>query len=149
MNKKRRLVQIAFAAFFIGVGVILSLCVFIGWLGTYPDAVDPKNLYYVLWKHGLNSSMNLDSALAAMSHDVWPVRRVQGLTREQLQSRFGYTRTLDEATPYLRGCYSAPEAAGQVETKGKKEDVVFLRDSPWMVVIKDEKAVDLILCKSY
>jgi hypothetical protein len=103
----------------------------------------------VLWKHGLNNNMDIDSALVAMSHDVWPARQVQGLTREQLKDRFGYMRTLDEATPYLRGCYSTPGAAGQVETRDKRENVVFLRDSPWMVVMGNEKAVDLILCKGY
>jgi hypothetical protein len=95
---KRWLVRIAFAALFIVVGVILSLAVLITWLGTYPDDVDPKNVYYVLWKHGLNNNMNLDSALAAMSHDVWPVKQVQGLSKEQLKVRFGFIRTLDEAS---------------------------------------------------
>jgi len=149
VNKKRWLPRIAFAAFFVGLGVVLSLGVLITWLETYSDAVDPKNIYYVLCKHGLNNNMNIDSALVAMSHDVRPVRQVQGLTREQLKNRFGYTRTLDEATPYLRGCYSTPGAAGQVETRGERENVAFLRDSPWMVVIENEKAVNLILCKGY
>jgi hypothetical protein len=148
-NKKRWLLRIASASFFVGVGVVLSLGVLITWVESYPDAVDPKNIYYVLWKRGINNNMNIDSALVAMSHDVWPVRQVQGLTREQLKNRFGYTRTLDEATQYLRGCYSTPGAAGQVETRSKREDVAFLRDSPWMVVIENEKAVDLILCKGY
>jgi hypothetical protein len=146
---KRWLVRIAFAALFIVVGVILSLAVLITWLGTYPDDVDPKNVYYVLWKHGLNNNMNLDSALAAMSHDVWPVKQVQGLSKEQLKVRFGFIRTLDEATPYLRGCYETPTAAGQIQSRGNREDVAFLRDSPWMVVMKDGKAVDLVLCKGY
>jgi hypothetical protein len=133
----------------VGVGVVLSLYVLTTWAETYPDKVDPKNSYYVLWKHGLNNNMDIDSALVAMSHDVWPGRQVQALTGEQLKNRFGYIRTLDEATPYLRLCYSSPGAAGQAETGGKKEDAVFLRDSPWMVVLKNEKAVDLILCKGY
>jgi hypothetical protein len=149
VNRKRWLPRIAFAVFCVGLGAVLSSGVLITWVETYPDAVDPKNIYYVLWKHGLNNNMNIDSALVAMSHDVWPVRQVHGLTREQLKNRFGYTRTLDEATPYLRGCYSTPGAAGQVETRGKRENVAFLRDSPWMVVIENEKAVDLILCKGY
>ena len=29
------------------------------------------------------------------------------------------------------GCYSTPGAAGQAETRGKRENVAFLRDSPW------------------
>src|SRR5258707_4059010 len=69
-NRKTWFRRIAFAAFFTGIGAILSLLVFYAWLRTYPDDVDPKNIYYVLWKHGLNNNMNLDSALAAMSHDV-------------------------------------------------------------------------------
>jgi len=149
VNKKRWIVRAAFAAFFVGIGVVLSFGVFVAWLEIYPDSVDPKNIYYVLWKHGLNNNMNIDSALVAMSYDVWPVRQVQGLSREQLKIRFGYIRTLDEPTPYLQGCYSTLGAAGQLETQGKRENVTFLRDSPWMVVIENEKAVDLILCKGY
>jgi len=148
-SKKTWLGRIAFAVFFVGVGVILSYAVFIAWLETYPDAVDPKNIYYVLWKHGLNNSMNLDSALAAMSHDGWPVRQVQGLSKEQLQARFGFIRTLDETTSYLRGCYSTTRVIGQTEIPVSREDVAFLRDSPWMVVLKNGRAVDLVMCKGY
>ena len=153
-NRKTWFRRIAFAAFFTGVGAIGSLLVFYTWLGTYPDDVDPKNVYYVLWKHGLNNNMNLDSALAAMSHDIWPVRRVEGLTREQLKTRFGYLRTLAEVTPYYRACYFTPRAftqgdVGHVEVAAKDEDAFFLRDSPWMVVMKNGKAVDLVLCKGY
>jgi len=149
VNKKRRLPQVAFAGLFVGIGAILSLGVLVAWVETCPDAVDPKNIYYVLWKHRLNNNMNIDSALVAMSHDVWPVKQVQGLTREQLKGRFGYIRTLDEVSPYLRGCYLTPGSAGQEETRGKRENVAFLRDSPWMVVIENQKAVELILCKGY
>jgi hypothetical protein len=141
--------RIAFGAFFTGAGVILSLLALYTWLETYPDDADPKNIYYVLWKHGLNNNMNLDSALAAMSHDVWPVRQVQGLSKEQLKTRFGFIKTLDEATPYLRGCHATPTAIGGGERQGKREEVAFLRDSPWMVVMKDGKVVDLVMCKGY
>jgi hypothetical protein len=110
-NRKTWFRRIAFAAFFTGVGAILSLLVFYTWLATYPDDVDPKNLYYVLWKHGLNNNMNLDSALAAMSHDAWAVRRVEGLTKDQLAARFGYIRTLVEVTPYYQACYFPPGAS--------------------------------------
>lgn len=153
-NRKIWFRRIAFAAFFTGVGVTLSLLVFYAWPGTYPDDGDPKNIYYVLWKHGLNNNMNLDSALAAMSHDVRPVRRVEGLTKDQLKARFGYIRTLGEVTPYYQACYFTPGAftqgnPGRAEIAGKSEDAFFLRDSPWMVVMKNGKAVDLILCKGY
>jgi hypothetical protein len=154
VNEKRWLVRIAAAAFFIGVGVILSLGGLITWMGTYPDDTDPKNIYYVLWKHGLNNNMNLDSALAAMSHDVWPRRQVQGLSKEQLQARFGFIRTLGEVTPYYQACYFTPGAftlgnVGRAEIAAKSEDAFFLRDSPWMVVMKNGRAADLVLCKRY
>jgi hypothetical protein len=147
IEKGRWLQRIAFAAFFVGIGIVVSLGVLVAWLETYPDSGDPKNIYYVLWKHGLNNKIDIDSALGAMSHDAWPVRRVQGLTRDQIKERFGYVRTLDETTPYLRACDSTP--LSQAETRGNREDVVFLRDSAWMVVIQNGKAVDLILCKGY
>jgi hypothetical protein len=153
VNRSAWFRRITFAAFFIGVGVILSLFVFYAWLETYPDDVDSKNIYYVLWKHGLNNNMNLDSALAAMSHDVWPVRRVEGLTKDQLKARFGYIRTLGEVTLYYQACYF-PEAltpgnVGRDEIAAKSQDAFFLRDSPWMVVMKTGRAVDLVLCKGY
>jgi hypothetical protein len=153
-NRKTWFRRIAFAALSTGVGVILSSVAFYVWLGTYPDDVDPRNIYYVLWKRGLNKNMNLDSALAAMSHDVWPVRRVEGLTKDQLKARFGYVRTLAEVTPYYQSCYSTPGVSplgnvGPAEIAAKNEDAFFLRDSPWMVVMKSGKAVDLVLCKGY
>jgi len=141
--------RIAVALFFVGIGTILSFGVLVTWLRTYPDDVDPKNIYYVLWKHGLNNNMNLDSALGAMSHDTWAVRQVQGLTRDQLKARFGYIRALEEVTPYYRACYSTPGSAGHAEARDKSEDAIFLRDSPWMVVMKNGTAIDLILCKGY
>jgi hypothetical protein len=146
--------RIVFAVFFVAVGVALSFSVLVAWLETYPDDVDPKNIYYELWKHGLNNNMNIDSALGAMSHDVWPVRHVEGLTKDQLKSRFGYIRTLREVTPYYQACYFTPGVftpgnAGRTEVATKSEDAFFLRDSPWMVVMKNGKAVDLVLCKGY
>jgi hypothetical protein len=153
-NKKAWFRRIAFAAFFTGVGVIVSLLVFFTWLGTYPDDGDPKNIYYVLWKLGLNDNMNLDSALGAMSHDAWPERRVVGLTKDQLEARFGYIRTLGEVTPYYQSCYFTPGVytpgnVGRAEIAAASEHAFFLRDSPWMVVMKSGRAVDLVLCKGY
>jgi hypothetical protein len=141
-NRKTWFRRIAFAAFFIGIGATLSLLVFYEWLGFYPDDVDPKNIYYVLWKHGLNNSMDPEIALGAMSHDAWPVRRVEGLTKDQLKARFGYIQTLEEVTPYYQACYSRPGSF-------TPENAFFLRDSPWMVVMKNGRAVDLIMCKGY
>ena len=144
--------RIAFALFFVAVGVVLSFGVVVTWLRTYPDNVDPKNIYYVLWKHGLNNNMNLDCALGAMVGDG--VRQVQGLTKDQLKARFGYIRTLGEVTPYYQACYFTPGVftlgnADRAVIAAKSEDAFFLRDSPWMVLMKNGKAVDLTLCKGY
>ncbi len=55
--------RIVSGSFFTGVGVILWLLVFCTWRGIYPEDEDPKNIYYVLRKYGLNHNMNLDCAL--------------------------------------------------------------------------------------
>lgn len=95
MNR-RWLASTAFALFFTAAGALLSWCVFLFWVSDYPNADDPKNIDYVLWKHGLNKNMNLDAALRAMTHDSWPIERVAGLSEEQLQNRFGYIRAASE-----------------------------------------------------
>jgi len=141
--------RIAVALFFVGIGMILSFGVLVTWLRTYPDDVDPKNIYYVLWETRAQRQYESRSALGAMSLDTWPVRQVQGLTKDQLKARFGYIRTLEEVTPYYQACYSTPGNAGRAETGGKSEDAIFLRNSPWMVVMTNGTAVDLILCKGY
>jgi hypothetical protein len=61
---------------------------------------------------------------------------------------------LEEVSPYYQACYFTPEAftpgnVGPPEVAAKGEDTFFLRDSPWMVVMKNGKAVDLVLCKGY
>jgi hypothetical protein len=133
----------------IGVGVLFSFGFFMAWVKWYPEDYDPKNIDYVLWKHGLNKNMNLDHAVGGMTHDTWALRRVEGLTKEQLKSRFGNIRTLDEAASYLKFCYTNGQAVGErgIRTDGK--EVVFLRDSAWMVIMDKGKAVDLVLCKGY
>lgn len=146
--QNRWLRRVVFALFFIAVGVVLV------WLGAYPDEGDPRNIQYVLWKNGLNKNMDLDNALFAMVRDVSRERQVQGLTKDQLKARFGYVRTLAEVTPYYRACCFSPGVfsqgdAGRAEIAAKSEDAFFLRDSPWMVVMKNGKAVDLVLCKGY
>lgn len=141
--------HLAFAAIFLIVGIFLSAAAFLAWVKLYPENYDPKNINYVLWKHGLNKNMNLDDAIAGMTHDVWPVNIVKGMTKEQLKERFGYTRSLDETTPYLRLCYTAHDSIGQLGVKSRGKEVLFLRDGPWMVILGNGKAVDLVLCKGY
>lgn len=129
--------------------VLLLFGVYGGWFALYPQESDPKNFHYVLWKHGLSRSINLDNAVGAMTGDTEPVNIVRGMSKEQLRMRFGYVRTLDQVTPYLRECYTLPGAAGELGVPASGKEVVFLRDSWWMVILDDGKAVDLVLCKGY
>lgn len=119
------------------------------WLALYPEEYDPKNLHYVLWKHGLSQRINLDNAVGGMTHDTWAVNIVKGMSKEQLNQRFGYIRTLDEAGPYLRLCYTLPDTVGELGISPHGKEAVFLRDSHWMVVLDGGKAADLVLCKGY
>lgn len=127
---RKAIVAIALVSF----GVFLSFCVRVAWIKMYPNGDDPKNMEYVLWTHGLNQNMNLDNAVDAMTHDGHPERLVIGLSEEQIRKKFGYIRTESEA-PDVRGCYPLPG------------DLVYLRRSRWVVVLKQGRAVDLVLCK--
>jgi hypothetical protein len=137
--------RIVVSALFVTAAILLS---FIAWKGLYPEDGDPKNIDYVLWKHGLNARMNLDHAVGGMTHDTWAVNIVKGMSEEQLKTRFGYLRSLGEVTPYLQECY-APDTVGELGVRAQGKRVVFLRDSWWMVILDDGKAVDLVLCKGY
>jgi hypothetical protein len=119
------------------------------WRALYPEEYDPKNMHYVLWKHGLSEHINLDNAVGGMTHDAWAVNIVKGMSKEQLNQRFGYIRTLDEARPYLRLCYTLPDTVGELGISPHGKEAVFLRDSAWMVILDGRKAVDLVLCKGY
>jgi hypothetical protein len=136
------------ALLFVCIGVIGTLCFFRLWIAAYPDAGDPKNLNYVLWKHGLNSDMDMNTALATMTHDTWAVNRVRGLTPDQLKKRFGYVKTYEEARPYLQLC-ATPNAIGELGNSPHEHNVLYLRDEDWMVILKNGRAVDLVLCKGY
>jgi len=125
--------------------MLLSFGMFVAWIVLYPEDQDPKNIDYVLWKHGLNQNMNLDHAIAGMTHDKWPERIVKGMSKEQLKRRFGYIHTLDE-TPNYSVCYAATGGLGRW---GEGTEAAFLRNGPWMVILDKGKVDDLILCKGY
>ena len=128
--------------------MLLSFCIFAMWLATYPGTADPKNIYYVLWKHGLNENMNLDHALETMVGDSHPERLVVGLTKEQLKDRFRMIRTYEEVGPYYQKC-DTPLGSGVRAVQPSGREVVFLRDSSYMVVLQNGLATNLILCKGY
>jgi len=133
----------------VALGVILALGAFMTWIKWYPSDEDPKNIDYVLWTHGLNKNMNLDHAVAGMAHDAGAANLVKGLSKDQIKDRFGYTLLIQQATPYLQGCYKNTHSPGEVGTIPAGKDVIYLRDSPWMVILDSGRAVDLVLCKGY
>jgi hypothetical protein len=117
--------------------VALSIAIVILWIVVYPEP-DPKNIKYVLWKHGLYR-MNLDAASDTMIGDANREMLVLGKTKVELQEQYGYLSTLSEASPYLRGCYENSHWQGA--------DVLFIRKSPWMIVFSGDKAKELVLLK--
>lgn len=108
------------------------------WALTYPSESDPKNVKYVLWKHDLYP-MNLDSAMGAMIGDISREKLVVGKTKTQLQRKFGYLKSPSDAHPDMKACY--------LESRWKDQDVLLIRDGPWMVVFSGENASALMLCK--
>ena len=117
--------------------VAFSIVVVIVWTLTYPEP-DPKNIKYVLWKHGLYR-MDLDTASDTMIGDASREKLVLRKTKAKLREKFGYLSTLSEASPYLRGCYQ--------NSGWKGTDVLFIRKSPWMIVFNGDEATKLVLIK--
>jgi len=97
----------------------------------------------------MNSHMDLDAAVAGMTHDTWAVNIVKGMTKDELKSRFGYLRNFHEARPYLQFCPTMDGTIGELGVKPQGKEVVFLRDDAWMVIMDNGRAVDLVLCKGY
>jgi len=144
MKSRRILIGLAL----ITTGVVLTLAFFRLWIATYPEAGDPKNIAFILWKHGLNNDMNLDIAVSTMTHDAWSEKRVIGLTRTELNARFGFTKTYDQVDSYLQLC-DAPNGTEETNTHPAVHDVLFLRNQDYMVRMQNGRAIDLVLCKGY
>ena len=119
--------------------LLVSMCsVVVLWALTYPSESDSKNIKYVLWKHDLYR-MNLDTAVGTMIGDISREKLVIGKSKTQLQRKFGYLTTPSDAHPYMKSCY--------LESPWKGQDVLLIRNGPWIVLFSGENAVDLRLCK--
>jgi len=112
----------------------------------YADLVygpeDPRSTQYIRWKRGLNGNLKPDVYMAAFYLDGDRDQLTKGATEDQLKSRFGYVRRLEQVSPYYQQCRD------QSPTR-KEKTVVFLRDTPWMVVMNDQRGSELVLCKGY
>jgi hypothetical protein len=118
--------------------VVLLIATTAMWALAYPSENDPKNFKYVLWKHELYA-MNPDQAIGAMVGDTGRDKLVVGKTKAQLQQKFGYLKSPSDAGPYMKGCY--------LESSWKDQDVLIIRNGPWMVLFTGENATGLRLCK--
>ncbi|MGD0478730.1 MAG: hypothetical protein ABSA42_01090 [Terracidiphilus sp.] len=95
-------------------------------------------MLYIGWRLGL-PTLDPDYALGTMVGDRHRDTLVIGKTNEQLTKRFGYLLTLDQTGGYNKFCYD------NSDYKGKH--VLFLRNSNWMVVMSNDRAVNLVLIK--
>jgi len=119
--------------------IVLMIILAIGaWYLTYPGA-DPKSLKYVMWKAGLYK-MDPDLAVSIMVGDNQRDKLVVGKTKEQLRNRFGELLPLSDVSQYYRDGYNLYWAG---------KDVLFIRNSPWMIVFDHDRATNLILMKGY
>jgi hypothetical protein len=64
---------------------------------------------------------------------------VVGKTKAQLQKALEYLKSLPDADAYMKGCY--------LESPWKDQDVLVVRDGPWLVLFSGENAIGLQLCK--
>ena len=128
-----------------GAIIALVACAVTGTVFAYSDLRysfgDPRNIHYILWKRGLNRNVNLDTAMEAFYLDTDRDQLIRGATEDQLKTRFGYIRHVGEVSRYYQQCLG-PDA-----TEGRS--AVFLRDTPFMVVMDHERGSALILCKGY
>ena len=123
-------------------GVIIGLAVCGFYVASFYDSGDPRDIHYILWKHGLTRNMNLDTAIAAFYLDVNRDQLIKGATEDQLRARFGYVRRLEQVSPYYQECRDQSPIR-------REKAAVFLRDTPWMVVMDDHWGSELVLCKGY
>jgi len=110
----------------------------LAWIAIYPSDGDPRNIRYILWKAGLYN-MNPDHAIGTMIGDSKREQLVLGKTKKELENRFGFLLAPADVSPYLRGCYQA--------SAWKDRSVLFVRNSPRMVVFTADRASELVLIK--
>ena len=121
--------------------LLVVLLVIVGialWQVTYSSPGDRKDLRYQAWKLGLYP-FDLDQATSTMTGDISPDRLVVGKTKEELIRKFGYVTPLEQASEYIKFCYTNSPYYGK--------QVLILRHSDWMVVMEDNHAVNLVLVK--
>jgi hypothetical protein len=126
-------------AIFAGTPLFLLMMAVIVWTMTYPDPYDPKNMRYVLWKHGL-ASIDLDTATSALAVDSEGRQAlIIGQSQDQLRKRFGFLLTPHQAGPALERCVYASWA--------NDGTALYIRHSNLVVVFKNDIATEANILK--
>lgn len=117
------------------VAVSLSVVMLVAVVSLWRDPSETTSVRYLAWKHGL-VKMDLDGALNEMVNDPDRDSLVLGKTEPELKAKFGFTLPVEQASPYVQSCYK--------NSQYSKEQVFMLRRSNWMVLMRDNKAAQLI-----
>jgi hypothetical protein len=108
-----------------------------GWQFVIVGADDPRDLRYQAWKLGLYP-LRIDAALNMMINDPHRNTLVVGKTNEELARRFGSVSPVP-GNNYIKNCFENSPYRGS--------SVLFIRNSNWMVLMKDRVADGLVLAK--
>lgn len=117
--------------------LILAALGIAGWQLLIVGPGDPRDLRYQAWKLGVYP-LRIDDALDIMVGDPHRDTVVIGKTRDQLASRFGFVSS-GPGDAYVKYCYDNSSYRG--------ESVLFIRNSNWMVLMKNGVAAGLVLAK--
>ena len=117
--------------------LIVNVLGLAGWQFLIVGPGDPRDLRYQAWKLGVYP-LRIDDALGTMIGDPHRDSVVIGKTKEQLVSRFGFVSSTP-GNDYIRYCYDNSPYRGK--------SVLFIRNSNWMVLMKDGVADVLVLAK--
>lgn len=117
------------------LALFLCAIVFVGTVFLWRDPTEATSVRYWAWKHGL-VKMDLDEALNEMVNDPGRDGLVLGKTEPELRAKFGFTLPVEQASPYVQYCYK--------NSQYTKDQVFMLRRSNWMVLMRDDKAAQLL-----
>jgi hypothetical protein len=119
------------------LAAVIALLGVAGWQVLVVGHDDPRDLRYQAWKIGLYP-LEVDQALNMMIGDSDRDAIVIGKTKQQLDRKFG-TLSPVPGNAYIKHCYENSPYRGS--------SVLFVRNSNWMVRMKDGIAESLVLAK--
>lgn len=117
--------------------LIVAVLGILAWQSLVVGPGDPRDLRYQAWKLGVYP-FGIDDALGIMIRDPDRDSVVIGKTKEQLVRRFGFVSSTP-GNDYIRYCFDNSPYRGK--------PVLFIRNSNWMVLMKDGVANYLVLAK--